>query len=115
MYIYIYTCVCVCVCTLCYELPPQQGVENRFHSVHLLDDQCFSKSNGQFKGRHEVTILRRTFTHDYITILVIYIYTHTYTHTHIYIERTNFPLGINKSVYYIYIYISIYRGVLPVG
>lgn len=45
------------VCTLRYEVPPQQRVEHRFNSIHLLDDKCFSKSDCQLQGCHEVIIL----------------------------------------------------------
>lgn len=54
--------VCERVRTLCYEVPPQQWVEHRFNSIHLLDDKCFSKSDRQLQGCHEVTILQRTGT-----------------------------------------------------
>ena len=57
--VFVSVCVCECVCvrTLRNKIPPQQWVEYRFNSIHLLDDEGFSKSDRQLQGCHEVTIL----------------------------------------------------------
>lgn len=44
--------------TLCYEVSSQQWVKHRFHTIHLLDDKGFSKSNSELQGCHEVIILQ---------------------------------------------------------